>query len=168
MLYPWATTACQKSWRLTVVCWQQNKLTVNRHLTSVISSIERKTSLELATYSLEGYRSTNWATSACNIITVYAGITSNNFDAFVIIPGGQSRVRTYVLVREQIYSLSPLTTRPSAPLISLPLRLIHPICQLRRAEEGSRTPDLLITNQLLYQLSYFGSDFWSLFFNSCY
>ena len=27
---------------------------------------------------------------------------------------GQSRVRTYVLVREQIYSLSPLTTRPSA------------------------------------------------------
>jgi hypothetical protein len=25
-----------------------------------------------------------------------------------------------------------------------------------RAEEGSRTPDLLITNQLLYQLSYFG------------
>ena len=27
---------------------------------------------------------------------------------------GQSRVRTYVLVREQIYSLPPLTTRPSA------------------------------------------------------
>ena len=30
---------------------------------------------------------------------------------------GQSRVRTYVLVREQFYSLSPLTTRPSAPKI---------------------------------------------------
>ena len=28
--------------------------------------------------------------------------------------------------------------------------------QLSGAEEGSRTPDLLITNQLLYQLSYFG------------
>ncbi len=28
--------------------------------------------------------------------------------------------------------------------------------KLYRAEEGSRTPDLLITNQLLYQLSYFG------------
>ena len=27
--------------------------------------------------------------------------------------GGQRRVRTFVLVREQIYSLSPLTTRPS-------------------------------------------------------
>ena len=31
---------------------------------------------------------------------------------------GQSRVRTYVLAREQIYSLSPLTTRPSAQLLS--------------------------------------------------
>ncbi len=29
---------------------------------------------------------------------------------------GQSRVRTYVLVREQIYSLSPLTARPSTHL----------------------------------------------------
>ena len=36
------------------------------------------------------------------------------FYAIYIKFGGQSRVRTYVLVREQIYSLSPLTTRPSA------------------------------------------------------
>ena len=28
--------------------------------------------------------------------------------------------------------------------------------QIKRAEERIRTPDLLITNQLLYQLSYFG------------
>ena len=56
---------------------------------------------------------------------------------------GQSRVRTYVLVREQIYSLSPLTTRPSAR---------KPF----RAGNGTRTRDLLITNQLLYQLSYSG------------
>ena len=48
---------------------------------------------------------------------------------------GQSRVRTYVLVREQIYSLSPLTTRPSA---------------LFWASGGIRTPDQLITNQLLW------------------
>jgi hypothetical protein len=32
---------------------------------------------------------------------------------------GQSRFRTYVLVREQIYSLSPLTTRPSAQNIPI-------------------------------------------------
>jgi hypothetical protein len=34
---------------------------------------------------------------------------------------GQNRFRTYVLLREQIYSLSPLTTRPSA----------HSILQIR-------------------------------------
>ena len=61
---------------------------------------------------------------------------------------GQSRVRTYVLVREQIYSLSPLTTRPSA--------LLEVFVIKNRAEDGTRTRDLLITNQLLYQLSYSG------------
>ncbi len=61
-----------------------------------------------------------------------------------ILNCGQSRVRTYVLVREQIYSLPPLTTRPSAQKTKI------------RAEDWSRTSDLLITNQLLYQLSYFG------------
>ncbi len=76
---------------------------------------------------------------------------------------GQSRVRTYVLVREQIYSLSPLTTRPSAPEglefgveTTLTSNSKH---QTYRAEDGTRTRDLLITNQLLYQLSYFGIKF---------
>ena len=54
---------------------------------------------------------------------------------------GQSRVRTYVLVREQIYSLSPLTARPSA-LFNYP--------PLFWASRGIRTPDQLITNQLLW------------------
>ena len=39
---------------------------------------------------------------------------------------GQSRVRTYVLVREQIYSLSPLTTRPSALLEVFDIKKIEP------------------------------------------
>ena len=42
---------------------------------------------------------------------------------------------------QQIYSLPHLAT------LELPQR---------RAEEGTRTPDQLITNQLLYQLSYLG------------
>ena len=68
---------------------------------------------------------------------------------------GQSRVRTCVLVREQIYSLSPLTARPSAQILQ---NLSFTLTKTdNRAEEGSRTPDLLITNQLLYQLSYFGT-----------
>ncbi len=67
---------------------------------------------------------------------------------------GQSRVRTYVLVREQIYSLSPLTTRPSAQInlrnrfFVLDLTLI--IFSILRASGGIRTPDQLITNQLLW------------------
>jgi hypothetical protein len=32
----------------------------------------------------------------------------------------------------------------------------HQTPNLKRAEDGTRTRDLLITNQLLYQLSYFG------------
>ncbi len=43
----------------------------------------------------------------------------------------------------QIYSLLPLATRE--PLLG--------------ATEGIRTPDLMITNQLLYQLSYGGLNF---------
>ena len=53
---------------------------------------ERKTRLELATYSLEGYRSTKWATSAYK----------KNC--------GQGWIRTTELRRGQIYSLLPLAT----------------------------------------------------------
>jgi hypothetical protein len=68
-------------------------------------------------------------------------------------------------VSEQIYSLSPLTTRPSAhfknaTFIFLNDKKILPYKTTKRytfrAEDGTRTRDLLITNQLLYQLSYFG------------
>ena len=49
--------------------------------------------------------------------------------------------------RRQIYSLLPLTTRP--------FRLFAAF-SLTGAGEGIRTSDLLITSQLLYQLSYTG------------
>ena len=49
---------------------------------------------------------------------------------------------------QQIYSLSPLATR-ELPQIFICLFLIG-------AGRRTRTPDLLITNQLLYQLSYTG------------
>ena len=47
----------------------------------------------------------------------------------------------------QIYSLLPLTTRPS----------LHEDCSFTGAGTRVRTGDLLITNQLLYLLSYTGS-----------
>ena len=49
---------------------------------------------------------------------------------------------------QQIYSLSPLATR-EIPHMKL-------LCRLLGAGRRTRTPDLLITNQLLYQLSYTG------------
>ena len=45
---------------------------------------------------------------------------------------------------QQIYSLSPLATRES----------IHIHFSMNKADDRTRTDNLLITNQLLYQLSY--------------
>ena len=144
-------------------------MTYLTHLTDMTQS-ERKTRLELATYSLEGYRSTKWATSAYNwrlsiedwTFRINAQFSTTNFQFSKNC--GQRRIRTSVLVREQIYSLSPLATRPSAQVMYEAWNLnykgsVVPTSDLIPtlwAEEGSRTPDLLITNQLLYQLSYFG------------
>ena len=58
--------------------------------------------------------------------------------------GGESRIRTYEVVRQQIYSLPPLAT------------WVSPHARLFGANGGTRTHDRLITNQLLYQLSYIG------------
>ena len=54
--------------------------------------------------------------------------------------GGGRWIRTTEVVRQQIYSLLPLATRES----------LH----MSGAGGRNRTPDLLITNQLLYLLSY--------------
>ena len=48
---------------------------------------------------------------------------------------------------QQIYSLSPLATRESIQII-----LVH-----HRADDRTRTDNLLITNQLLCQLSHIGT-----------
>ena len=59
---------------------------------------------------------------------------------------GQGWVRTTVGVSQWIYSPSPLAARA-------PTQLVH------GADGGTQTPDQLITNQLLYQLSYIGKLF---------
>ena len=62
--------------------------------------------------------------------------------------GGGEWIRTTEAIKQQIYSLSPLATR----------ELLHIKLCARTKKDGAggriRTPDLLITNQLLYQLSY--------------
>ena len=69
---------------------------------------------------------------------------------FLVFRGG-GWTRTTELFRGQIYSLLQL------PLCDSP-SWMHPVGFLLgvRADEGTRTPDRLITNQLLYQLSYIG------------
>jgi hypothetical protein len=59
--------------------------------------------------------------------------------------GGEGRIRTSEGVRRQIYSLIPLATREPLPRTTN-----------RIADGRNRTDDLLITSQLLYQLSYIG------------
>jgi hypothetical protein len=60
--------------------------------------------------------------------------------------GGGRRIRTSEVVRRQIYSLFPLAARESLQGESYSV--------LCGAGDGTRTRNLLITSQLLYQLSY--------------
>ena len=55
---------------------------------------------------------------------------------------------------QQIYSLPPLATRELSPMSSCEEVCENCTLQANGAGERTRTPDLLITNQLLYQLSY--------------
>ena len=68
---------------------------------AVPACLERKTGLEPATYSLEGYRSTKWATSAC-----------------ILSGRGGDWTRTNELRRGQIYSLLQL------PLCDFPMAFV--------------------------------------------
>ena len=82
-------------------------------------TIERKTRLELATYSLEGYRSTKWATPAdwfankqiCKCANLSSAISQRTFiiskSAYLHIcklTCGQERIRTSEVERQRIYS----------------------------------------------------------------
>ena len=122
--------------------------------------VERETGLEPATLSLEGWRSSQLS---------YSRIALKKWG------GKDSNLRR---LSRQIYSLFPLTTREPPrtkwriveknssatrrqyPKNSHPQEAQHPLrtsfqhASLGGAGKGTRTPDLLITNQLLYQLSY--------------
>ena|SRR3989338_7319660 len=63
----------------------------------------------------------------------------------LLLSYGERRIRTSEGLRRQIYSLIPLASRASLQNLS---------SRSFKAGDGTRTRDLLITNQLLYQLSY--------------
>ncbi|GEM_PF-2413537 len=98
---------------------------------------KRETRVELATTCLEGKGSTTelfpqkWWT------------------------GKDSNLRRHC---QQIYSLLPLTTWVPVHLTAFLLYVQFEIFKLQfKADDPDRTDDLLITNQLLYQLSYVGT-----------
>ena len=75
-----------------------------------------------------------------------------------LIPHGGGRIRTFEGVSRQIYSLLPLATWVPHPntvkqAVRNPEQDAHPTPS-GRADGENRTPNLLITNQLLCQLSY--------------
>lgn len=92
--------------------------------------IERKTGVEPATFSLEGWRSTNWATSA---ICVYKLLLVNGVQIYKIflnlqnkfIKSGESRIRTCEVVRQQSYSLIHLATLESPRLFFINLKSLQ-------------------------------------------
>ena len=63
----------------------------------------------------------------------------------VFFVGGSGWIRTTVAEKQQIYSLPPLAAREHSHVFNY---------KKNGAGGRTRTPDLLITNQLLYQLSY--------------
>jgi hypothetical protein len=106
--------------------------------------LERETGIEPATNSLEGCDSTT------ELLPHHFQIETN---------GGERRIRTSVGRSRQIYSLLRLTTPPSLHETALAQRRRpdQHSGQPAGAGDGTRTRDLLITNQLLYQLSYASS-----------
>lgn len=119
MLYHWATTAYLTFHPfkpfLRLVSFNQNQIGWSYNLN------ERETRFEPATYSLEGYRSTNWATPALIAewwFLIYEWIQGhflqsefiNHHSEIKNRPGGETRIRTLELVRGQIYSLLSLAT----------------------------------------------------------
>ena len=68
--------------------------------------------------------------------------------------GAEGRIRTFVTRLGQIYSLLPLAAWLPLPDLCPGDIVFFPATAL--AGGGTRTRDLLITNQLLYQLSYTG------------
>ena len=97
-----------------------------------IVHLERETGFEPATFSLEGWRSTNWATPAfykwlCHLILL---VGRAGFEP--------AKVKT-----------NRFTVCPRWPLEYLPDSSKTSILKNLRADGGTRTHDLLITNQLL-------------------
>ena len=134
--------------------------------------LERETGFEPATPSLEGSRSSQLSYSRLPVTlhtlalktagaTLQFGVPlPRNPAARPTAPGsthgGERRIRTSEGMSQQIYSLPPLAAWVSPQIPRRAARRARSSSEARSggAGGGNRTPDPLITNQLLYLLSY--------------
>jgi hypothetical protein len=106
---------------------------------------EQSPVLQLDTYSPVSYRAGDEARTR-DLQLGRLSLYQLSYSRIRVNSGGQEWIRTTEVED------SGFTVRPIWPLWNLPISLNQ------RAREGTRTHDLLITNQLLYQLSYSGND----------
>ena len=159
VLYHWATTANQPVGSIQLAVGKQLSKSCNCKLRTT-NWKERETRLELATYSLEGYRSTKWATSACLIwnLKMYK-LKMNTIKLSFLKELLQYERPIFKSSNWLIFKFalwagvdSNHWSRKTADLQSAPFGRSG-TCPFFRATCRNRTNDLLITNQLLYRLS---------------
>ena len=112
----------------------------------LLIGVEPVDGLEPPTSWLQISCSTGWAIPAAQ--TEHAYYNDSCIICQVLFSGGGGRIRTIEAIR------SRFTVCPLWPLGNSPKYLT--VYALIGAGRRTRTPDLLITNQLLYQLSYTG------------
>ncbi len=121
---------------------KRNEYTSFSNLLSVIYGISNFSSNKLSERRVSNPQPPAWKAGALPIELLSLVNLLCNYHSYAVGTGGFEPPKS----KQQIYSLSHLAT------------LVYPL--KKRAEEGTRTPDLLITNQWLYQLSYFGLFFY--------
>ena len=75
-----STTELQRQtigWSADLLIWWLMVQSTNHYVSQWTNGFERETRFELATYSLEGYRSTNWATPAVYLLIWWFGDFAN-------------------------------------------------------------------------------------------
>ena len=146
-LNPWPLPYHGSALPLSYIGWSHNRS---------CGKTERAMRLEPTTLSLEGWCSTNWATPAFLLLSP---LTLSRAQLLTVSPSHVLTRGVGVIGIEPIQSETPdLQSGPALQLRRTPWITCSAFPQRgnKRASRGTRTPDQLITNQLLYQLSYTG------------
>ena len=160
VLYHWATTASHSRQPQDAVI-SQLRPTANCQLKAAYWQ-ERETGLEPATWSLEGYRSTKWATPAFThrsfseggfVSKNFLSLTSFSEDAALLRWSYVGRCPLSLKLQRTMWARMDSNHRTPKRTDLQSVAVGHLATCPPWATCQNRTGDLLITNQLLYQLS---------------